>query len=243
MMARPNSRVVPNRTGFDPCTHHGVKKNGVCTFLASEIEESSRTQIGGREYGMEDPRRLRLPDDVLADVLARLAPRCVCREWRAVVDDRCRQLLRPDLLPLTVGGIFVESYETYGPDFFARPSMARRVAGRLESFVRMDLDGFGAEYIEIVDCCNGRAPPARGTRGRRGEPSDETVGALASLRRLARGPRGRRFVLVLSCVRSNGVAALRGDFDAASFQPRRGQETIGRVAVAAAGVRHACLLV
>jgi hypothetical protein len=65
---------------------------------------------------MEDPRRLRLPDDVLADVLARLAPRsltvsrCVCREWRAVVDDRCRQLLRPDLLPLTVGGIFIEFF-------------------------------------------------------------------------------------------------------------------------------------
>ncbi|XP_066308760.1 uncharacterized protein [Miscanthus floridulus] len=109
---------------------------------------------------MEDPPRP-LADDVLADVLARLAPRslavsrCVCREWRAVVYDRCRQLLRPDLLPLTVGGIFVESYCTATPDFFARPSTARsrRVAGRLESFVRTD--DFGAYYIEIEDCCNG----------------------------------------------------------------------------------------
>lgn len=62
---------------------------------------------------------------------------------------------RPDLLPLTVGGIFVGSYETDAPDFFARPSpsVARRAAGggRLESFVRMNEN----DYMEIVDCCNG----------------------------------------------------------------------------------------
>ncbi|XP_066326519.1 F-box protein At5g07610-like [Miscanthus floridulus] len=114
--------------------------------------------------GMEEDQPRRLPDDVLADILSRLAPaprslavsRCVCREWRAVVDDRCLHLLRPDLLLLTVGGIFVDSYCTYEPDFFARPSTARGrwVAGRLESFVRMD-DSIAADYTEIMDCCNG----------------------------------------------------------------------------------------
>ncbi|XP_066386491.1 uncharacterized protein [Miscanthus floridulus] len=102
---------------------------------------------------MEDPPRLRLPDDVLA----RLAPRslavsrCVCREWRAVVDHRCLHLLRPDLL-LTVGGIFVDSYCTARMN--RTSSRGRWVVGRLESFVRMD-DGLGADYREIMDCCSG----------------------------------------------------------------------------------------
>ncbi|RLM84685.1 uncharacterized protein C2845_PM04G01270 [Panicum miliaceum] len=47
---------------------------------------------------------------VAADVLALLPPRslaacrCVCKAWRAVVD--AGRLLRADLLPLSVGGIF-----------------------------------------------------------------------------------------------------------------------------------------
>ncbi|CAN6298240.1 unnamed protein product [Urochloa humidicola] len=62
---------------------------------------------------MEKARKLMLllPDDVLAAVLARLSPRslaasrCVCKAWRAVVDDH-RLLRMEDFLPLSVGGIF-----------------------------------------------------------------------------------------------------------------------------------------
>ena len=42
-----------------------------------------------------------LPDDVLADVLRR----CVCRAWRALIDGR--GLLRVDLLPRSLAGLFV----------------------------------------------------------------------------------------------------------------------------------------
>nr|CAB3470138.1 unnamed protein product [Digitaria exilis] len=106
---------------------------------------------------MENPPRL-LPYDVLADVLSRLAPRslavsrCVCREWRAIVDERCQ--LHPDLLPISLGGIFILTHEPEPPDFFARPSMARRIGGKLENYV--DRDQYNIDdYPDIVDCCNG----------------------------------------------------------------------------------------
>ncbi|CAL4931156.1 unnamed protein product [Urochloa decumbens] len=69
-----------------------------------------------------------LPDDVLAAVLRRLAPRgvaasrCVCRSWRDAID--ARRLLRADLLPLSVGGIFMEYCALYSPEFLSRPSAA-----------------------------------------------------------------------------------------------------------------------
>ncbi|CAN6302128.1 unnamed protein product [Urochloa humidicola] len=52
-----------------------------------------------------------LPDDVLTDVLSRLAPRglaasrSVCTAWRDLID--ARRLLRADLLPLSLAGLFV----------------------------------------------------------------------------------------------------------------------------------------
>lgn len=52
-----------------------------------------------------------LPDGLIADVLRRLPPRslavsrCVCRGWRDLVD--AGRLLRVDLLPRSVGGIFM----------------------------------------------------------------------------------------------------------------------------------------
>lgn len=58
-----------------------------------------------------------LPDDALAGVLRRLAPRdlaasrCVCRAWRRVVDDR--RLLRADLLPRSLGGIFLNLHDLW----------------------------------------------------------------------------------------------------------------------------------
>ncbi|KAL6637612.1 hypothetical protein ACP70R_025184 [Stipagrostis hirtigluma subsp. patula] len=106
---------------------------------------------------MEDLPRV-LPYDVLADVLARLrhaprclaAARCVCREWRAAVDDQ--RLLRADLLPLAVGGIFVTLYEPEPPVFFAPPSMAAKIHGRFEKYVEMESD---FDTPDIVSCCNG----------------------------------------------------------------------------------------
>ncbi|KXG37830.1 hypothetical protein SORBI_3001G133800 [Sorghum bicolor] len=70
-----------------------------------------------------------VPRDVLTDVLALLPPRtlavsrCVCREWRDVVDADAHCQLRTDLLPLSVAGIFVETNEAEPPDFFVRPSI------------------------------------------------------------------------------------------------------------------------
>nr|CAB3493684.1 unnamed protein product [Digitaria exilis] len=67
-----------------------------------------------------------LPDDVLAGVLARLSPRgvatsrCVCKAWRAVVD--AHRLLRTELLPFSVGGIFLVPWAIGFPPLFAPPS-------------------------------------------------------------------------------------------------------------------------
>ncbi|CAL4935169.1 unnamed protein product [Urochloa decumbens] len=102
-----------------------------------------------------------LPQDVLADVLARLPPRnlaasrAVCREWRAAADARCR--LRADLLPISVGGIFVASNVAGPPDFFARPSTAARgfAGGRLEHYVVPARFVLSDDFPRIVDCCNG----------------------------------------------------------------------------------------
>ncbi|XP_062213660.1 uncharacterized protein LOC133914600 [Phragmites australis] len=105
---------------------------------------------------MQDQPRL-LPDDVLADVLRRLAPcslavsRCVCKAWRAVVDGH--RLLRADLLPLSLGGIFISlTREPAPPEFFARPSKGPKIACKLENYVKMD-DCWSIPII--IDCCNG----------------------------------------------------------------------------------------
>ncbi|TVU45668.1 hypothetical protein EJB05_05161, partial [Eragrostis curvula] len=99
----------------------------------------------------------RLPQDALVAILSRLAPRslavsrCVCKEWRATIDACCK--LRADLLPLSLGGIFVTLWEEAAPPlFFARPSMARKIDGNLGRYVELDFPGdFG--YIE--NSCNG----------------------------------------------------------------------------------------
>ncbi|XP_025792069.1 uncharacterized protein LOC112873292 [Panicum hallii] len=78
-----------------------------------------------------------LPDDVLAEALRRLAPRglatsrCICRAWRDAID--ARRLLRADLLPRSVGGIFMEYCALYSPEFFSRPSASRLpISGSLD---------------------------------------------------------------------------------------------------------------
>ncbi|TVT98530.1 hypothetical protein EJB05_56142, partial [Eragrostis curvula] len=97
-----------------------------------------------------------LPEDVLADVLRRLAPRdlaasrCVCKAWLAVVD--ARRLLRTQLLPLWLGGIFI-NFHNYGiTEFFARPSKSRpSISGQHDYLPHTDTESWG----EITDHCNG----------------------------------------------------------------------------------------
>ncbi|RLN17025.1 hypothetical protein C2845_PM02G25370 [Panicum miliaceum] len=77
-----------------------------------------------------------LPDDLTAEVLRRLPPRslavsrCVCRAWRDAID--ARRLLRGDLLPRSVGGIFMNYCTLYSPEFLSRPTAGRSISGNLE---------------------------------------------------------------------------------------------------------------
>nr|XP_020189819.3 uncharacterized protein LOC109775487 [Aegilops tauschii subsp. strangulata] len=80
-----------------------------------------------------------LPDDILACVLRRLEPRslaasrCVCKGWRAVVDGR--RLLRTDLLPLSLYGIFFMEIDVLcgdPPKLFANPLTTRRIDANLD---------------------------------------------------------------------------------------------------------------
>ncbi|TVU23669.1 hypothetical protein EJB05_26048, partial [Eragrostis curvula] len=68
-----------------------------------------------------------LPDHELAAVLGRLracslaASRCVCKAWRAIVDEH--RLLLPHLLPHSVGGLFINYIDCLRPHFFLRPTI------------------------------------------------------------------------------------------------------------------------
>ncbi|TVU26490.1 hypothetical protein EJB05_29039, partial [Eragrostis curvula] len=100
-----------------------------------------------------------LPDDLLVDVLRRLTPRslavsrCVCKDWSRVVHNH--RLLRTDLLPLSLGGIFFNyQFLYYFTQFLSRPTTATIVSGRLnytlpgKKFTDMDL-------LYVRDHCNG----------------------------------------------------------------------------------------
>ena len=117
------------------------------------------SKMAGRQE--EDLVAQLLPDDVLANILSRLAPRslavsrCVCPAWRALIDGR--RLLRADLLPLSLGGIFLLVTSTWFPPLFSRPwtGPAPAICGDLDSF-------FGADEqrvldIDFCDHCNGAA--------------------------------------------------------------------------------------
>ncbi|CAL4943620.1 unnamed protein product [Urochloa decumbens] len=77
-----------------------------------------------------------LPEDVLAGVLGRLAPRgvatcrCVCKAWRAVID--AHALLRAELLPRSLAGILVNFHGLCVTEFVSRPGSAAD-----SSFVRL----------------------------------------------------------------------------------------------------------
>ncbi|XBJ19334.1 hypothetical protein VPH35_010320 [Triticum aestivum] len=104
-----------------------------------------------------DPAGL-LPGDVLADVLGRLMPpslaacRSVCKAWCAVVD--AHGLLRKDLLPLALAGIFAVYRFVVGyhlpPAFLSRPSVAGKIQGNLGY-----LDDVCDDWSHMTGHCNG----------------------------------------------------------------------------------------
>ncbi|XBJ26705.1 hypothetical protein VPH35_004071 [Triticum aestivum] len=104
-----------------------------------------------------DPAGL-LPGDVLADVLRRLMPRSlaacrsVCKEWCAVVD--AHRLLRKDLLPLSLAGIFVVyrfvDGEHFPSAFLSRPSVVGKIQGNLGY-----LDDVHNDWSHMTGHCNG----------------------------------------------------------------------------------------
>uniref|UniRef100_A0A0D9VX08 F-box domain-containing protein n=1 Tax=Leersia perrieri TaxID=77586 RepID=A0A0D9VX08_9ORYZ len=99
-----------------------------------------------------------LPEDALAEILRRLPPRslaasrCVCKDWRSTVDSR--RLLRTDLLPLPLAGLFINYNDLRFPDFFSRSrpspssSTTAAISGKLD-FLPLDI------FCEIASHCNG----------------------------------------------------------------------------------------
>ncbi|RLN19086.1 hypothetical protein C2845_PM02G03170 [Panicum miliaceum] len=148
--------------------------------------------------GQEDLVRL-LPDDVLAAVLSRLAPRdlaasrCARKAWRAIVDDRRL------LLPRKVVGIFIDFNCLSSWEFFARPTAGSAISGELD-FLLPDARS------SIQDHCNGLL------LGYNGVLNPATGGGRACRRaRLLLMKRAR--VLPprrLPRVRSHRITALRG---------------------------------
>ena len=105
---------------------------------------------------MEDLTRL-LPTDVLAEVLRRLesprhlaASRCVCKAWRDAID-ACN-LLRADLLPLSLAGIFTHiddgTYLPKDPKYFS-PISSTNIA-LFDYLDTNDVNG-----LTIMHHCNG----------------------------------------------------------------------------------------
>ncbi|WVZ79483.1 hypothetical protein U9M48_027057 [Paspalum notatum var. saurae] len=74
-----------------------------------------------------------LPEDVLANIIRRLAPRhlaisrCVCKAWCTIIDGH--NLLRVDLLPHSVCGLFINFNELSMSEFFSRPSKGPAISG------------------------------------------------------------------------------------------------------------------
>ncbi|KAM0888606.1 hypothetical protein ACQ4PT_028248 [Festuca glaucescens] len=119
----------------------------------------------GKELAEQQDLSRILPDDVLADVLCRLAPcslassSCVCWDWRAAID-ACR-LLRVDLLPLSFRGVFLHLDEQMLPRLFARPSASTGALDFLpdpNTYLEVsNRAGYHINWLDyhIQDHCNG----------------------------------------------------------------------------------------
>jgi hypothetical protein len=117
-----------------------------------------------------------LPLDLLLDVFRRLSPRqlaasrCLCAAWRAAIDGH--RLLRADLLPLSLQGIFLELYDARvreddenecqdycTPVLFCRSSLAPNIPADIGyPHNNRCTHGFGCTHgfeRSIIDCCNG----------------------------------------------------------------------------------------
>jgi hypothetical protein len=109
---------------------------------------------------MEDLITQRLPHDALANVLCRLEPtprllaasRCVCETWRDAID--AHGLLRADLLPLSVSGIFTHPADETLPDYFPLPRQLPSLEIPAAAFDRLDTDR-GIDPLMVVNHCNG----------------------------------------------------------------------------------------
>ncbi|GJN23794.1 hypothetical protein PR202_gb11474 [Eleusine coracana subsp. coracana] len=79
--------------------------------------------------------------------------RCVCKAWHDVVD--ARRLPRAELLPLSLGGIFINFNNYYISEFLARPSTT--VAARLSISGKHDYlpDAGTKSWSKVLDHCNG----------------------------------------------------------------------------------------
>ncbi|TVU48619.1 hypothetical protein EJB05_08260 [Eragrostis curvula] len=91
-----------------------------------------------------------LPEDVLTNIIRRLAPRylamsrCVCKTWCSIID-ACN-LLRADLLPHSVCGIFIHFNELSMSEFFSRPYKGPTISGYFD---------YLPHRSSIIDHCNG----------------------------------------------------------------------------------------
>ncbi|CAL4935123.1 unnamed protein product [Urochloa decumbens] len=94
-----------------------------------------QAEDGQRDVQQQQGLLRMLPDDILDDVLRRLAPRelsvlrCAGKAWRAAVEARGL------LLPRAVGGIFVWWNDLDSLEFVARPTAGTPVSGRLADFI------------------------------------------------------------------------------------------------------------
>ncbi|XBH59997.1 hypothetical protein VPH35_114645 [Triticum aestivum] len=99
---------------------------------------------------------LMLPHDLLADVLRHLGPprlvavsRCICKAWRDVIDDH--RLLRADLLPLSLAGIFTVMHrDDSGIHKYFSPVSSPTIIAPLDY-----VDTDDPECLTIVQHCNG----------------------------------------------------------------------------------------
>ncbi|CAL4943326.1 unnamed protein product [Urochloa decumbens] len=159
-----------------------------------------------------------LPEDVLADVLRRLAPRWlaasrgVCRSWRAAVDGRGLLRDASGLLPRSLAGIFIHHSSDWMTSFLCRPSAADTPASADLHYTFSGEDG-GKEMedsFEVRDHCNGLVLLQDVVANPRARHA--AVGTPAAAAASVRGARPRRLLVRrrVPRLRPGHVAALRG---------------------------------